>query len=232
MSFAVPTIVVDRRTLVTNQPPDILVIERAYPQPSFGLGPDPRGDQRVKTVLNTLHKLKGDRFPWTNGNAPGATHSGSGVQPVKVADIEIAFADPPVTPPRNLPKEAQYPPDFDSKEHGTFTDIVAGRIKALNVTWADPKFFKTQSQTQELLRELLSSTNTYTYNFHIWQWADDTPSVVATVEHTVGNQGKWMVWCDRSPSIYWAYLDGNGKWRWGGWDYKAPRPKSLDTERK
>ena len=153
-------------------------------------------------------------------------------QPVKVADIEITFADPPVTPPRNLPKEAQCPPDFDSKEHGTFTDIVAGRIKALNVTWADPKFFKTQSQTRELLRELLSSTNTYTYNFHIWQWADVTPSVVATVEHTVGNQGKWMVWCDRSPSIYWAYLDGNGKWRWGGWDYKAPRPKSLDTERK
>jgi hypothetical protein len=58
MSFAVPTIVVDRRTLVTNQSPDILVIERAYPQPSFGIGPDPRGDQRIKTVLNTLHKLK------------------------------------------------------------------------------------------------------------------------------------------------------------------------------
>ena len=59
MSFAVPSIMVDRRALVTNQPPDILVVERAYPQPSFGVGPDPRGDQRIKTALAALHKLKG-----------------------------------------------------------------------------------------------------------------------------------------------------------------------------
>jgi len=58
MSFAVPSIGVDRRVLVTNQAPDILVIERAYPQPSFGVGPDPRGDQRIKTALSALHKLK------------------------------------------------------------------------------------------------------------------------------------------------------------------------------
>jgi hypothetical protein len=59
MSFAVPSIMVNRRPLVTNQPPDVLVIERAYPQPSFGVGPDPRGDQRIKTALAALHKLKG-----------------------------------------------------------------------------------------------------------------------------------------------------------------------------
>lgn len=58
MSFAVPSIMVDRRVLVTNQAPDILVIERAYPQPSFGVGPDPRGDQRIKAALSALHKLK------------------------------------------------------------------------------------------------------------------------------------------------------------------------------
>jgi hypothetical protein len=58
MSFAVPSIMVDRRVLVTNQTPDILIIERAYPQPSFGVGPDPRGDQRIKTALAALHKLK------------------------------------------------------------------------------------------------------------------------------------------------------------------------------
>ncbi len=59
MSFAVPSIMVDRRVLVTNQAPDVLVIERAYPQPSFGIGPDPRGDQRIKRALAALHKLKG-----------------------------------------------------------------------------------------------------------------------------------------------------------------------------
>jgi len=60
MTFGVPQIMVDRRSLVTNQPPDILVIERAYPSPSFGVGPDPRGDQRIKTALAALHKLKND----------------------------------------------------------------------------------------------------------------------------------------------------------------------------
>ena len=58
MSFAVPSIMVDRRVLATNQAPDILLIERAYPQPSFGVGPDPRSDQRIKTALAALHKLK------------------------------------------------------------------------------------------------------------------------------------------------------------------------------
>ena len=59
MSFAVPSIMVDRRVLVTNQAPDILVVERAHPQASFGVGPDSRGDQRIKTALAALHKLKG-----------------------------------------------------------------------------------------------------------------------------------------------------------------------------
>lgn len=60
MSFAVPSITVDRRMVVTNQPTDTVVIERAYPSPSFGVGPDPRGDQRIKTALKALHKLKSD----------------------------------------------------------------------------------------------------------------------------------------------------------------------------
>ncbi|MCC6354977.1 MAG: hypothetical protein IT577_13895, partial [Verrucomicrobiae bacterium] len=57
--ISVPTIMVDRRALVTNQPPDVLVIERAYPQPSFGVGPDPRGDPRIKAALAALGKLEG-----------------------------------------------------------------------------------------------------------------------------------------------------------------------------
>jgi len=59
MTFAVPSITVDRRLFTPDQPQDTLVIERAYPQPAFGVGPDPRGDQRIKTALAALHKLKG-----------------------------------------------------------------------------------------------------------------------------------------------------------------------------
>jgi len=58
MSFAVPTVVVDRQVLVTNQQPDVLIIERAYPRASFAVGPDPRADPRIKAALSKLHKLK------------------------------------------------------------------------------------------------------------------------------------------------------------------------------
>lgn len=59
-SFAVPSIMVDRRVVVTNQPTDTLVIDRAYPSPSFGVGPDPRGDERIRNALAALQKLGGD----------------------------------------------------------------------------------------------------------------------------------------------------------------------------
>ncbi len=60
MSFAVPSVMVDRRMLIPMQPRDTVIIERASPSPSFGVGPDPRGDERIKTALKALHKLKSD----------------------------------------------------------------------------------------------------------------------------------------------------------------------------
>jgi hypothetical protein len=56
-SFAVPTITVDGRAMNTNQALDTLLIERAYPQPSFGVGPDPRSDPRIRGALAALRKL-------------------------------------------------------------------------------------------------------------------------------------------------------------------------------
>ncbi len=55
-SFAVPSIVLDRYVIFTNQPPDTLIIERGYPAPGFGVGPDPRSDNRIKAALKALHK--------------------------------------------------------------------------------------------------------------------------------------------------------------------------------
>ena len=57
-SFAVPTIRVDAQMVSPNQPPDTLVIDRAYPSPSFGAGPDPRGDERIKAALTASGKLR------------------------------------------------------------------------------------------------------------------------------------------------------------------------------
>jgi hypothetical protein len=50
---SVPTILVDFRGF-TNE----LVIERAYPAPGFGVGPDPRSDERIRVALAGLKKLK------------------------------------------------------------------------------------------------------------------------------------------------------------------------------
>ena len=147
---------------------------------------------------------------------------------VSVPQIKIAFAKRQVAPLVDLPKDVQYPSDMDSYEHGALTNIVAGHIAALNVIWADPMRFKTESQTRGFLRELLSSTNELIWTYHAWSYGDIVPSLVATVEHTKGNQGKWIIW--NSPNIAWAYQDGNGKWWWGMWDsLKPPKPKSLNT---
>ena len=57
-SFAVPAIVVDRYVMDPTQSRDTLVIERSYPSPKFGVGPGPRGDERIKAALTALQKLK------------------------------------------------------------------------------------------------------------------------------------------------------------------------------
>jgi len=56
-SFAVPAIVTDAQISPT-QPTDTLVIARAYPTSSFGRGPDPRSDERIKIALTKLGKAK------------------------------------------------------------------------------------------------------------------------------------------------------------------------------
>jgi hypothetical protein len=128
-----------------------------------------------------------------------------------VSDIKITFAKPFVAPSRSLWQEALLSHGWDAGEHGAFTNIVAGRISALNVTWTDSKYFKSENQIQIFLNELLNSS-TQTWNYHVWQWADGEPMLIATVEHKNGKQGKLFVWSH--PNVYWAYLDENGKWRW------------------
>jgi hypothetical protein len=54
----VPSILLWRSPSRTNLPPDTLQIDRAYPTPSFGVGPDPRSDERIKRTLAALHKTK------------------------------------------------------------------------------------------------------------------------------------------------------------------------------
>jgi hypothetical protein len=145
--------------------------------------------------------------------------------------IKITFSRPSEAPPPfggGLPRNSSYPPGHDSREHGAFANIVAGNISGVKVTWADPERFKTEAETEALLRELLSSPNTTTWAYHAWSQLDGFPSVVATIEHRKGKEGRWVVWC---PGPNWAYQDENGKWWWSTWQrYKDQPPKSCEDK--
>jgi hypothetical protein len=57
MSCDIPTITVDKAALLKSHPPDVQTIDRGYPTDTFGRGPDPRGDPRIRNALAELHKL-------------------------------------------------------------------------------------------------------------------------------------------------------------------------------
>ena len=159
-------------------------------------------------------------------------------QNVQNADIKITFADPPHAAPSmggGLPQDARYPRQTTKPPNGavtrsvvdrTFASIVANRVSSVTVMWSDPERLKNHAQTEDLLRELLRSSNTTMYGFHVWSWGDGQPIVMATVEHPGGKQGRWIIWCPR-PALYWAYQDGSGTWLWGSWLYEYPASRSV-----
>ena len=61
VSFAVPSIYLEPQLLDPTLPKDVLIIGAPFPSISGDVRPDPRGDERVKTALAALHKLKSDR---------------------------------------------------------------------------------------------------------------------------------------------------------------------------
>jgi hypothetical protein len=159
---------------------------------------------------------------------------------ISVDKIKITFLKPPIVPPLHLPLAAlraesgrdpgsansdstqiQFGIVKDPGDHGAFTNV-AGQISALKVTWADPKIFPNENETQNFLRQLLCITNSHTWAFHAWAYGDETPIMVARVEHKAGKLGQWYIW--RSPALACAYLDGNGKWWWAMWPQKIPIP--------
>ena len=150
------------------------------------------------------------------------------------SSIPVTFANPPDPPPPlavegGLPDEALYPsqktsppPKSDSLALSTFADLVAHRISSIKVTWSDPQRFKTHTQTQDLLNEVLSNAKTQTYGFHVWSNMDLAPCLTATVTHSAGDPGRLVLWCNdpvaanpptrpyaSNGELKWAYQDGN-----------------------
>ncbi len=55
-----------------------------------------------------------------------------------------------------------------------------------------------------------------TYTHIPWAQSLDFPTIAATVEHSEGKPGIWLVW-DAGQSVYCDYKDGAGRWWFGVW---------------
>lgn len=103
--------------------------------------------------------------------------------------------------------------NFGSFE-GSFANRIKDHVLSVTVRWSDSHAFKDQRQVDGLLREILSSPDTSIYSFHIWSWGDAGPTLMATVQHRQGAEGRLVLWCPK-PALYWAYQDQDGIWMWG-----------------
>jgi hypothetical protein len=154
-----------------------------------------------------------------------------GGENVGVGDIRITFAAPSVAPGvDSVPREAYNLRGKEDRDNGALTNIAGGRISALDVTWCDVKFARNEEEVRDFLRQLLRLPDSATYKSHIWSFGDSLPNVVATVQHTEGKPGKLFIWCNPSPALYGAYLDGNGNWWWVYWPVRVPVPFSINKE--
>lgn len=129
--------------------------------------------------------------------------------------VRVLFADKPVEPERDVPREAVKQRHKDVFR-GPFSELVAGNIFSVTVTYFNTKLLKEKKDTEEFLRRLLTTPKGTTFNHVPWAQSLAFPTVTATVEHTQGKTGTWLVW-DGGQSVYCAYKDGEGRWWFGVW---------------
>lgn len=157
--------------------------------------------------------------------------------------VRFTFIEPPIVPARDLPREARRAgitpdPDAnkgkateiefgivrDTKDHGALSNIVAGHIAAITVTWSDTNRFKTHEQIESVVRRLLSApagsyhTGSYcqTYTFVAWSQPLGQPNIAAQVEHTGGKPGQLLLFASGDAYLF-TYEDREAKWWLGQW---------------
>lgn len=164
---------------------------------------------------------------------------GYSAEPIAVKDITFTFAEKYVFPSKNLLAEimqsgwapasdatnstTEIPTRItrDNKDYGALSNIVAGSIASITVTWLSTNIFSTPSQAEAVFRQILSSPTGSIYGgencrtFTRWQWdfEDWQPSAVATIKHTDGQDGYLLLW---GENIF-GYRDRTGNWWLGIW---------------
>ncbi len=148
----------------------------------------------------------------------------SGVR-VAVKDIQITFAKTPVAPGFDVPKEA-HEHMRASDDLGPLSHVVAGHIAAITITWSDDRQFKTPQEVENLVRQLLTTYVGTTSTEIDWPEVLTYPSITATVEHTSGKKGRWLIWY-REKTVRSVYQDRRGNWLFS-WLYE----KGLNSQSK
>jgi hypothetical protein len=139
-------------------------------------------------------------------------------------DVSITFVSPPVMPATDLPPDARRARGAGNpKDCGALSNVVAGQIASLAVTWVDTNSFKTHGEADGALRRLLSAPSgswitglfCETYEQVVWAQRLGTPSIVARVEHPNGKPGELLLF--GVGQCHFAYRDRDGKWWLGQW---------------
>jgi hypothetical protein len=112
----------------------------------------------------------------------------------------------------------------DTEDRGALSNIVAGHITAITVTWADTNRFKTHEQTESVVRRLLSApagsyhTSSYcqTFTFVVSSQLLGQPNIAARVEHTAGKPGQLLLFASGDAYLF-AYQDREAKWWFRQW---------------
>lgn len=153
----------------------------------------------AKSMDLVLARLEGHRQEW-----------------VAEQKFRFLFSEKQVPPERDVPKEAQNARPAPNAKPGAFSDLVAGNISTVTVTYFNPKTLKGNQETEEFLRRLLTTPKGPTFNHIPWAQSLPVPTVAATVQHAKGEPGIWLVW-DGGQSVYCTYKDGAGRWWFGVW---------------
>jgi hypothetical protein len=175
------------------------------------------GEFRIKFTHNSP-KINN---PFANGIWTGELDSNEIVITIKEAmppksakgdgptKIRVQFSEKSVQPESDLPKDARKASTGPDANPGAFSKLVDGRISTVSVTFFDPKALKGEKDTENFLRRLLTTPKGVTHNQIPWAQRLGVPTVAATVQHTQGKAGVWLVWDAGSIRLLW--LQGRGR---------------------
>lgn len=128
----------------------------------------------------------------------------------------IRFVTLQQAPPPDLPREARHSGPTDGRNHGALGGLISARLRALEVTWWEPKVFARESAVRGYLARLLANTRGTTVTYPPWAQMLPSPNLAADIVETDGRRGRLLLW-HHVPSVYAVWHDADGRWWFAYW---------------